>query len=141
MCELVITKEPKIKVFGYEIKHKLHCTYDFLIYLSLQPKMNKYEFSYIIGLDNANSFDRWIESEKLKNMARFITVSRQGIKPNKKIDWYRKSPHIYLEAKDAIINISSTQIRKWIEEGNFPKVFDSLHPAVYYYAVMKHNLY
>jgi len=141
MCELVAAREPKIKVFGYEIKYEPYCTYDFLKYLPLQWKMNKYEFSYIIGLDNANSFNRWIESEKLKNMVRFITVSRQGIRPNKKIDWYKKPPHIYLDAKDAIINMSSTQVRKWIEEGNFPKAFDNLHPAVYHYAVAKHNLY
>ena len=92
-------------------------------------------------MDNANTFYRWFNADKLKKLIRFIVVSRQGIKPNPKVTWYKKSPHIYLDAKDSISNISSTKIRKWIKERNYPKAFNSMHYRVYNYAVMKQNLY
>ena len=138
MCEMATLLEPKIRVIDCEIRRLLTCTYDFLKYLILKPK---YEFSYIIGMDNANNFDRWIESEKLKKMVRFITVSRQGIKFKEKADWCKKFPHIYLDAGNEIMNISSSQIRRWIEEGDFIKVFDNLPESVYHYAIVKNNLY
>ena len=139
MCELATALEPKISVFNYEIRYQTTSTYHFLKYLPLQWKMERYDFSYIIGMDNANNFDKWVESEKLKKLIRFIVVSRQGIKANKD-EWYKKSPHICLEANDSIMKTSSTQVKNLLKKGEYGKAFDCLHFRVNDY-ILKNGLY
>lgn len=114
MCNLATQIDGRIKVFDYEIKHQLHGeTYHFLKRLMEEDfAKDKYDFSYIIGLDNANTFDKWVNYQDLERMMRFIVVSRKGIERDEKVDWYLKAPHIFLSPDhDEIPEISSTEIR------------------------------
>jgi len=122
MCKLANYNNPDIKVFDFEIKNKLTGgTYDFLFKLLSDSEFShQYDFSYIIGMDNANGFEKWKKYNLLKNLVRFIVVSRQGIaknKKNKKEIWYKKEPHIFLNAGSDIMESSSTIVRK-ITKGN-----------------------
>lgn len=143
MCEVAVKDEPNIKVSDLDIQYQATCTVVFVNnLLKGHPWLpDKYEFSYIIGMDNANTFDKWIEADKLKTMIRFIVVPRQGIKEDSNVQWYKKKPHIYLKADKPIDKTSSTQIRELIQEGEFGNVFNLLNHDVYKYAVMKENLY
>jgi nicotinate-nucleotide adenylyltransferase len=118
MCKLAAKADGRIKVFDYEIKNELGGeTYHFVKNLLQEPfAKDEYNFSYIIGLDNANTFDKWVNYQDLERMIRFVVVSRQGVIRNEKVDWYLKQPHIFLQAENEIPEISSTQIRKWISE-------------------------
>lgn len=113
MCEIAAKMDGRIKVFDYEIKKKLRGeTYNLVKHLLNEDfAKNQYDFSMIIGMDNANTFSRWINYEDLERMIRFVVVNRRGVEKNEKVDWYTKPPHIYLHAEDEIPEISSTQIR------------------------------
>jgi len=117
MCKLANYNNTDIKVFDFEIKNKLTGgTYSFLFKLLSDPEFShQYDFSYIIGMDNANSFEKWKKYNLLKNLVRFIVVSRQGVK-NKEEMWYNKGPHIFLNAKSNIMESSSTIVRKITKE-------------------------
>lgn len=141
MCVLAAERDRRIKVFDYEIKNKLGGeTYFFFKRLLNDKELNeKYNFSMIIGLDNANSFDKWVNYKELERMARFIIVPRKGIEKKPGVNWYMKSPHIYMEDINNITEISSTTIKNMIknDNSNITKVLD---PKVYDY-IKKHKLY
>lgn len=114
MCRLATKVDGRIKVCDYEIVHKLKGeTYHFLKQLLAEDfAKDQYDFSYIIGLDNANTFDKWVNYEDLERMMRFIVVGRQGVERDAKVNWYLKPPHIYLTPdKSDIPEVSSTQVR------------------------------
>ena len=121
MCKLAIENETNMHVLPYEIQHKIEGgTFQFVkrflrdIYLAHIP----YEFSYIIGMDNADNFAKWKHSEALKKAIRFIVVPRKGVERKNKDVWYEKDPHTFVNVTDYIIEISSTEIRNLIKENN-----------------------
>lgn len=115
MCQLMLD-DNRIKVFDYEIKNRLRDgTYDFIKRLLEEQQFiqDKYNLSLLIGMDNANTFDRWVNSEELKKLIRFIVVPRASESPNPKVDWYLKPPHIFLQSDKQLPHISSTDVRKF----------------------------
>lgn len=112
MCELS-AKDTRIKVFDYEIINKLSGeTFKLIKLLKNDINYENYDFSFIIGLDNANTFNKWVNFEHLEKMCSFVVVPRKGIKIDKHVDWYLKKPHIYLnDKKNDLIEVSSTQVR------------------------------
>lgn len=115
MCELASESDSRIKVFDYEKKKNLAGeTYHLLKTLMNDPDYENYNFSFIIGLDNANTFDKWVNYEKLERMSRFVIVPRKGYEP-KSGAWYFNFPHIFLNGDGEdyipIMEISSTEVR------------------------------
>lgn len=131
MCRLAAERDRRIKVFDYEVRNKLAGeTYFFFKKLLAEKELNeKYEFSMIIGLDNANSFDKWVNYKYLEKMVRFIVVPRKGIERDPKVDWYLKPPHVFMNEETDIMEISSTQVRKMLQE-NDPNITKYLDPKV-----------
>jgi len=119
MCELMCQKDGRMKTFDYEIRHKLGGeTYHFVKrLLEEQFAKDEYEFSIVIGLDNANTFDKWVNYEDLVKMIPFIVVTRAGIERDTKVDWYLRSPHVFLTAETEIVEVSSTMVRKLAMKG------------------------
>jgi nicotinate-nucleotide adenylyltransferase len=117
MCRLAAQVDGRIKVFDYEIKNKFKGeTYHFMKSLLEEDfAKNEYNFSLIIGQDNAQSFDRWYNYELLERMCRFIVVPRQGVSTPKGDAWYLKPPHIYLAPDEPIMRISSTRVREMFQ--------------------------
>jgi len=142
MCSLSTLNNVRIKVFDYEIRQKYEGGTYYIIKKLLEDKsfINFYDFSIIIGLDNANTFDMWIEHEKLKRLIRFVVVPRQGTEIDHKINWYLNPPHIYLAAENPIMKVSSTQVRNLLKSGDFTAVKDFLDHTVLDY-IGRHNLY
>lgn len=143
MCRLAAKVDGRIKVFDYEIKRKLKGeTYHFLKQLlSEEFAKDQYDFSYAIGLDNANTFDKWVNYEDLERMMRFIVVGRQGIARDEKVNWYLKPPHIYLTPdKEDIPEVSSTQVRNKFASGLRENAMGLIDPEVYKY-IIENGLY
>lgn len=113
MCELAAKKDARIKVFDYEIKNNLKGeTYYFFKRLKEEKELTeKYQFAMIIGLDNANTFDKWVNYQDLERLAQFVVVPRKGVVRNPDVDWYLKQPHIFLNRETNIQEVSSTEIR------------------------------
>lgn len=113
MCEIAAEVDGRIKVFDYEKKKKFAGeTYHLVKTLTSDPDYENYNFSFIIGLDNANTFDKWVNYEELERMIRFVIVPRQGYSPIGS-SWYFNSPHIFLNGVDEtpIMEVSSTEVR------------------------------
>jgi len=70
-------------------------------------------------LDNANTFDKWVNYELLERLIRFVVMPRRGYKP---IDnaWYFKEPHIYLHEDPNALEVSSSEIREILLTKSFP---------------------
>lgn len=116
MCRIAAKVDGRIKVSDYEIKNKLAGeTFNLFKRLKDEPEFEgKYNFSMIIGLDNANNFDKWVNFDELERMVRFVVVQRKGIERDENVDWYLKPPHIYLRNDNDIMELSSTEIRELI---------------------------
>jgi nicotinate-nucleotide adenylyltransferase len=145
MCELASQIDGRIKVFDYEIRNELAGeTFNFFKRLKKEETLNeRYNFSMIIGLDNANTFDKWVNYQELERMVRFVVVPRKGIERDINVDWYLKEPHIFLNNESDVIEVSSTQVRGILnQEGiaKYKELEDKLHPDVIRY-IYNNKLY
>lgn len=141
MCKLAAEKDRRITAFKYEIENKLAGETYFFFKKLLADKeyTDKNEFSMIIGLDNANSFHKWVNYKYLERMVRFIVVPRKGVERDPKVDWYLRPPHIFMKEETDIMEISSTQVRDMLKNED-PNINKFLDPKVVQY-IKEHNLY
>lgn len=110
MCKLVAQKFSSLKVFDYEIHHKLSSgTLDFYKKLKANPLYKDCDFYFVIGMDQANNIDKWVNFVVLIHAVKFIVVSREGEK--EKTSWYKNSDHIFIDKEDQR-KISSTTVRE-----------------------------
>lgn len=142
MANLAARRDGRIKVFDYEIRNQLSGeTYQTVKMLQEEDfAKNRYDFSWVIGMDNANCFDKWVNYELLEKLIRFVVVPRQGVARDEKVSWYLKPPHIYLgHCENPIMEVSSTLIRDLIRSNSddWAKYVD---PLVYAY-IRQHGLY
>jgi len=114
MCKLAAKVDGRIKVFDYEIVNQLAGeTYYLFKRLKQEEELNKkYNFSLIIGLDNANTFDKWVNYTEVERMVRFVVVPRKGYERDEKVNWYLEKPHIFLKGDSDIDEVSSTLVRE-----------------------------
>jgi len=127
-----------VEVSPYEMAQRLDgATWSLMNALMVDPYFRHHEFSYIIGLDNANTIVQWVNYQMLLDKVPFIVVPRQGEEINSGVDWYRKGHHRFLDVK--VPSISSTEIRWGIkkQESEWKSL---VHPAVYHY-ITEHKLY
>ena len=162
MCEIAARKDGRIKVFNFEIERRLSSeTYKTVkLLLDQDFAKNEYDFSIIIGMDNANTFDKWVNYELLEQMIRFVVVPREGVVRDESVDWYLKPPHIYLgSAEFPIRDTASSKVREaysripaWERKGNpeqsaerfgpeLQLIEDMLDPAVREYIDEHNTLY
>ena len=115
-------------------------TYDVLQKMLKNPyfKEQGFEFSYVIGMDNANGFHKWANWEALTKLLPFIVVPRDGVKPDPKITWYQSAPHTCL--KTSVGNISSTMVREAVKAGDWDQVDKMVNPGVRN-MIEEHKLY
>lgn len=141
MCEIAAQKDNRIKIFDYEIKNKLRGeTYYFFKRLKEETDLNeKYQFSMIIGLDNANTFDKWVNYQELERMTRFVVVQRAGVERKMDVDWYLQKPHLFVNNESDIMNVSSTFVRDLMIKKS-DKILNYIDKNVYDYMI-NNNLY
>ena len=131
---VVLSPNHDIVVSDFEMRNKLSGkTYDMVVaYKELNKKDNIF---LAIGQDNADNFEKWYESEKLRSMINFIVIPRAKAKI--KDAWYLYPPHIIFKDVE-IPAISSTLARQLLKEGKDTK--EVLLPAIYDY-IKKEKLY
>ncbi len=79
MCRLAALEDDRIKVSDYEIANNLAGeTYNFMKRLMEDDLAKNHNFSMIIGMDNANTFHRWVNYVDLEKLVRFVVVPRSG---------------------------------------------------------------
>ena len=142
MCEIAAKVDNRIKVFDYEIRNQLKGeTFYFFKRLKEETELTeKYQFAMIIGLDNANTFDKWVNYQELERLARFIVVPREGIIRDPDVNWYLQEPHIFLNCENHIMEVSSTLIRDLLKSNNRSEILNYLDKNVYDY-IVENKLY
>ena len=140
--KLATRHDRRMFVSDYEIKKQLGGeTYLLAKCLMSEDFVNKYDFSFVIGADNANTFDKWINFEELEKTVKFVVVPRNGVDLDLKHNWYMKPPHALLIPEKPLSNISSTIIRNQVKTlcaDAFLK--ENLNLDVFDY-IMKNKLY
>lgn len=119
MVKIASRIDNRIKVFDYEIINKFQGETFYFVKRLYEEKelMEKHQFSMIIGQDNANTFNKWVNYKDLEKMMRFIVVPREGVERDPNVDWYLKEPHIFLnKEKTGIIESSSTDVREMLKQ-------------------------
>jgi nicotinate-nucleotide adenylyltransferase len=141
MCRLAAQRDGRVKVFPYEIDHQFRGETYHLVKSLLDEEFarDQFDFSLIIGQDNANTFANWVNGPELERLIRFVVVPRQGVALDPSATWYLRPPHVYLAAEGPIMLISSTRVREMLRSGD-PAVIDYLDPDVLRY-VNEHALY
>lgn len=140
MCRLACQADLRIKVFDYEIANQLSGETFHLVQrlLAEQFAKDQYDFSIIFGLDNANTFADWVNSDHLERMIRFVIVPRAGIAPQPGVNWYLRPPHVYLAAeKNPIVEISSTRVRELLRRQS-KQAARYLDPKVLHFIEINH---
>lgn len=142
MVRLASEIDVRIKPFSYEIDAEMSgSTYDLVIRLLQEPFVqNRYSFSFIIGQDNADSFEKWENHELLRKAIRFIVVPRTGVAVTPPEDaWYLRDGHIWLSPEKPIREICSTEFRQRMREGD--DTVSQLVPDSVYKFVKENHLY
>lgn len=115
MLDLAIEHNPLLKISDLEIKYKLTGkTYYTVKKLENPELIDKYNFKFVIGQDNANSFHKWYKFNYLKEMVNFIVMNREGYTPEG--SWYLKEPHIFIKQKFQTREISSTFVKELLSK-------------------------
>jgi nicotinate-nucleotide adenylyltransferase len=149
MCRLAVQGHPRILVSDFEIRHHLSGETYHMIKKFLEVYKDEIDPSIVIGLDNANTFDKWVNYRDLERMIQFVVVPRPGEKRDPKINWYMKPPHVWVEDDRNIIpELSSTLVRKNIvglygNKGHEAARYflnGQIHPDVLQY-IINNNLY
>jgi nicotinate-nucleotide adenylyltransferase len=127
LCKIAAECDGRIKVSDYEITKKLKGETYYLVKILLEEDfaLNQYDFSMIIGLDNANTFEKWYNYEHLEKMIRFVVVPRG--KETIQSNWFLRPPHIFLDPEKPILDISSSSIRNWAHKINSTSTKKSWH--------------
>ncbi len=138
MVQRISVQDKRIKASGFEIDRKLSGeTYKTSKLLAEEYPNN--DFAFIIGQDNANTIQKWVNASYLIKNAMFIVVPREGVDPDLSITWYNEKPHIsLLGIKSNIGNISSSMYKHRIIDGK--DVTDIMDAFVLEY-ISRHNLY
>ncbi len=90
------------------------------------------EFYLIIGADNYASFDRWKNPDEILSLAQIIVYPRPGIEMPEPV-----SDRVQI-ADAPLIDISSTQIRRMLSDGESVNL---LVPDAVYNYIVQHQLY
>jgi nicotinate-nucleotide adenylyltransferase len=135
MCQMAAKVDARIKVFDFEIQNQLQGETYQTVKLLQETEMakDKYNFSMVIGMDNAQTFDKWVNYEHLEKLIRFVVIPRKGYAFDPAVTWFLKAPHIYISADNPVDEISSTQIRNWVHEDKQTMLAKYLHPDVFTY--------
>jgi len=115
MCKMATTFNKNIRVSDFEIKNKLRGS-TFELIERLKKENLCIDFSYIIGLDNANTLYTWHNHEELKKTTKFIVVNRAGVEKKESSNWCKESPHTFLDSEQLIPECSSTLVRNSLKE-------------------------
>jgi nicotinate-nucleotide adenylyltransferase len=116
MCKMETDKNPNLETCDFEVRYKLKMqTYDIMSRFLKEYDAEKYQFYFIMGMDNGNKIHTWDGWEELTSLVPFIIVPRDGYNQDVTINWYHKLPHQFVSS---IVgdNGSSTKVRKEIKE-------------------------
>jgi len=132
MIELAFSRQPAGVISDWEIKRKRPIS-TYYTYKVWQKKFPGARLFILLGSDSFRQIRRWKNGHKLLAEASFIVGQRPGYP-------LRASAHSLLILSGKLPNISSTDIRRFIQRKKFSQAKKYLPVAVYEY-IRKYRLY
>ncbi len=134
MVKLAIEGTPYMDVSMLERELALEKSYTYLVVKELMKRHPENEYFLIVGSDQFMVIDTWYRYRELLELISIIVVNRSRAKGNYPKDYL---DNVILH-EGRIVEVSSSEIRKRIEEG---KEFRFLVPESVYRYILKHKLY
>jgi nicotinate-nucleotide adenylyltransferase len=118
MCRRMFSGFDRVEVSDFEIKNKLSGPTIELVRCILEKGWRaSNELYFLIGTDNANSFDKWNSPDELREKMRFLVLERPGEVLIDAGTWCLQKPHAFLPLGDQYRDeISSSLFRKFYQE-------------------------
>lgn len=132
MARTALHGEPKLKVSDVEY-HLPKPSYMYRTLRHLSTEHPGYKFTLLIGGDNWEAFDRWKNADEIIENYRIAVYPRRG----DNID-VSALPHTVMLLDTPLIDISSTEIRQRVSDG---QPIDSLVPQEIAAFIEKHHIY
>ena len=132
MVRTALHGEPKLKVSDVEY-HLPKPSYMYRTLRHLSTEHPDYKFTLLIGGDNWEAFDRWKNADEIIENYRIAVYPRRG----DNID-VSALPHTVMLLDTPLIDISSTEIRQRVSDG---QPINSLVPQEIAAFIEKHHLY
>lgn len=127
MINMTINSLSKYRVCEYEILNKSNgSTYETLTELNKITNGLPIDFYYIIGSDNSQTMEKWINYKKLISEFKFIVIPRPGYTV---ADWAKEEPHI-ISCGQNMRDISSTKVRNLAEKKEYKEMRKYVFPSV-----------
>ena len=141
MLNIQIKNSGSFRICDYELKnHSTGSAYETLSTFREKFYGLPLDFYYIIGSDNTQSMENWVNWENLIKEFRFIIMPRPGYEV---ADWARQKPHEVLQINFEMRkekNISSSLVRDYIAKGEHREARRLVAPRVADY-IEEHKLY
>ena len=141
MLNIQIKNSGSFRICDYELKnHSTGSAYETLSAFREKFYGLPLDFYYIIGSDNTQSMENWVNWENLIKEFRFIIMPRPGYEV---ADWARQKPHEVLQINFEMRkekNISSSLVRDYIAKGEHREARRLVAPRVADY-IEEHKLY
>lgn len=137
MVKLATEGNPKFEVSDIEFrKDKVSYTYNTI--LELKKIFNKEKFSFLIGTDAFKQIETWYSSSKLKDLLKFIVFPRENSLNKESFELLKKNGYDFDFMNLEFLDISSTEIRDRIKNGE--DISELISPSVEKY-IKENNLY
>src|SRR5574344_1388195 len=142
MLEIAISDYPKMDILDIEINQEKNLKAN-EVFNMIKSKFNTSKNFFIMGADNFDKIDVWEKSDDLVQNYNYIILERKGfdvknnIKKSIVLKKYKRNFKILKNKKE---DISSSIVRKMIEQGDYKKLEKYLKLSVINY-IKEKNLY
>lgn len=138
MLKLIVNKNERLDVSDYELKDQLVYTCETLAYFKkLYPNDEIY---FICGADNLSYIDKWKNGEEILENYKILVIDRKGNDVFELLDKFKEYKDNIIVAPVELRNLSSSEIRGLIQNGNYEELDKCLDKDVIEY-ILKDHLY
>lgn len=138
LVKCLIKNHQNFIVSDYEMKQKVVYTYETLDYF--QKEFPKDQIYFICGADNLSYVDKWKNAEYLLKTYPFLVIKRETDSIEEIMSKLKKYQKTVILTKIKPQDISSTEIREYLKNGNVEKAKKYLKKEVLDY-IQKNHLY
>lgn len=117
MVKIAIEKYPYFSISDIEFKSK-ECSYTYNTIVKLRELWKiDYKINFIIGTDAFEKIESWYKTDELKKLVHFIVFPRTNSFVKSEFDYLREMGYDFEFAPLEYNDVSSTQIRDCIKQG------------------------
>lgn len=138
MLEKMISSLDSCSISTYELKDEVVYTYQSLDYF--KEKYPNDEVYFICGTDNLSYIDQWKRGDYLLSNHQFLIILRDTNPIDELLEKYKDYRDHFIITDVVARDVSSSFIRKCIQQKQLDSIKDLLHPDVFSY-ILENHLY